>query len=71
MNNSRKAELWREQVSDAEELSHVAKQYDFHCHENSLTQSPMYEKKEDVILKCRICSSKKKVFFWKELVFVV
>lgn len=33
MNKSRNAELQREQVSDAEELSHVAKQYDFHRHE--------------------------------------
>lgn len=59
MNNCRNTELWREQVSDAEELTHVAKQYDFHCHE---IQSPVYKKKEDVILKYRICSSKKKFF---------
>lgn len=32
MNNCRNAKLWREHVCDTEQLSLIAKQYDFHCH---------------------------------------
>lgn len=32
MNSYRNAKLWREHVSDTEQLSLIAKQYDVHCH---------------------------------------